>query len=93
MLEHGAFIKAYDPQAGENAKLIFKNSIIYSKSSYEALENADALILLTEWNEFLKPDFERIKTALKDRVIFDGRNQYNRLQLKDFGLNYICIGS
>ncbi len=93
LLEHGAFIKAYDPQAGENAKLIFKNSIIYSKSSYEALENADALILLTEWNEFLKPDFERIKTALKDRVIFDGRNQYNRLQLKDFGLNYICIGS
>ena len=93
LLEHGAKIKAYDPQAISLAKNIFKDSIIYADSAYSAIENTDALILLTEWNEFRHPDFELIKNSIKDNVIFDGRNQYNPLKLKELDINYICIGS
>ena len=91
LLEHGAKINAYDPQAITTAKNIFKDTITYATSSYSALENADALILLTEWNEFRRPDFEKIKENIKDLVIFDGRNQYNREKLTNLGLKYICI--
>ncbi len=87
--EHGAIIRAYDPQAMENAKKIFGNSVQYASSSYNALENADALLLLTEWNEFRHPDFEKINNMLKDKVIFDGRNQYNTAKLNALGLKYI----
>ena len=91
LIEQGAKIKCYDPQAMENAKSIFKDKIEYSKSSYQTLENADALILLTEWNEFRNPDFETIKLKLKDKVIFDGRNQYNQKTLQKIGINYVNI--
>ena len=93
LLEHGAKIKAYDPQAMPLAKNIFKDAIIYADSAYSAIENTDALILLTEWNEFRHPDFEQIKKSIKDNIIFDGRNQYNPLKLKELDINYICIGS
>ena len=93
LLMQGAIIQAYDPQAMENAKAIFGNKIKYADSAYKALKSADALILLTEWNEFRHPDMEQIKNHLKDKVIFDGRNQYNSSLLKEFGLNYIRIGS
>ena len=92
-IEHGAKINAYDPQAINTAKDIFQESINYANSSYSALKNADALILLTEWNEFRHHDFDKIKNEIKDKVIFDGRNQYNREKLGILGLNYICIGS
>ncbi len=91
LIEYGAEIRAYDPQAMNNAKNIFGTKIEYMNSSYQTLENCNALILLTEWNEFRNPDFELIKSKLKDRVIFDGRNQYNRNNLKNIGLNYINI--
>lgn len=91
LIEHGAKINAYDPQAMDVAKNIFKESVNYTNSSYSALNGADALILLTEWNEFRRPDFEKIKENLKDLVIFDGRNQYSKEKLADLGIKYICI--
>ncbi len=91
LLEHGAKIQAYDPQAMETARSIFDNAIEYSNSSYDAVNNADALVILTEWNEFRKPDFDKIKSNLKDFVIFDGRNIFNRKSVEDFGIKYINI--
>ncbi|MCD8025347.1 MAG: UDP-glucose/GDP-mannose dehydrogenase family protein [Candidatus Gastranaerophilales bacterium] len=92
LLSLGAFVNAYDPKAIDNAGEIFGNKINYAKDSYGALENADAMLLLTEWNEFRRPDFEKIKFLLKKPVIFDGRNQYDSKRLKEAGFNYICIG-
>ena len=91
LLSYGAKVQAYDPQAMQTAKELFGETIVYSNSSYDAVENADALILLTEWNEFRRPDFEKIKSKLNDSVIFDGRNQFERKKLAGFGLDYICI--
>lgn len=88
----GATISAFDPKAMETAKKIFGNKISYSNSPYEALKNADALILATEWNEFQNPDFEIIKSSLNEPVIFDGRNQYNEDMLKEKGFEYHCVG-
>ena len=88
LLKHGAKIKAYDPKAMQVARYYFNNSIVYSKNSYEALEGANALILLTEWNEFRRPDFDRIKSLLKTPVIFDGRNLYDAKKLSD--KNFAC---
>ena len=68
LLKRGAKINAYDPKAKNSAKKIFKNKIRYSKKSYDALENADALLILTEWNEFRRPDFEKIKLAIKKPI-------------------------
>ena len=93
LLEKGAVIKAYDPKATEGAKKIFKDRIEYMPSSYSAVEGTDALLLLTEWNEFRRPDFERIKNSMKNPVIFDGRNQYDEKWLKQFGIKYYRMGS
>ncbi len=93
LLSHGAKVKAYDPKAAENAKKIFKDNIVYSSSAYNALENSDALILLTEWNEFRHLDIEKFKSLVKDLTIFDGRNQYNAVKLKESGINYINFGA
>ncbi|WP_020003377.1 UDP-glucose dehydrogenase family protein [Brachyspira innocens] len=92
LLEKGAIIKAYDPKAMETAKIVFGDRIIYASSSYDTLENTDALLLLTEWNEFRRPDFNRVRDMLKDKVIFDGRNIYDRSMLEERGLKYIRIG-
>ena len=92
LLERGAKVQAYDPKAMELAYSIFGDKISYAKNSYSALENADALLLLTEWNEFRRPDFDKIKQYLKQPVIFDGRNQYNPKRLAERGFEYICIG-
>ena len=92
LLNFGAKIKAYDPKATEEARKIFGDEISYESGSYQALDGADALILLTEWNEFRRPDFDRIKKLLKTPVIFDGRNQYEPKRIKERGFDYICIG-
>lgn len=92
LLERGAKIQAYDPKAFDCAKMIFGDKITYAKSSYDALNNADALLLLTEWNEFRRPDFDRIKDLLKTPIIFDGRNQYDAKRLIERGFEYTCIG-
>ncbi len=92
LLEMGAKIKCYDPKAIDLAKRIFKEKIEYCNSSYSAIENADAMLLMTEWNEFRRPDFEKIKTLLKQPVIFDGRNQYNAERLNEQGFELYQIG-
>ncbi len=92
LLERGARVQAYDPKAFDCARFYFKDSIEYCASAYSALENADALLLLTEWNEFRRPDFERIKASLKSPVIFDGRNQYDGNRLLERGFEYYQIG-
>lgn len=92
LLEKGAKIQAFDPKAFENAKAYFADKIVYAKSSYSALENSDCLLLLTEWNEFRRPDFDKIKSLMKTPVIFDGRNQYNGRQLIEKGFEYYRIG-
>ena len=90
LLSLGAQINAYDPKAMDSAKQIFGDKIVYLNNAYDALKEADALILLTEWNEFRNPDFVKIKTLLKTPVIFDGRNQYNSFSLE--GFEYFQIG-
>lgn len=92
LLKRGARISAYDPKAIEEAKFYFQNRITYAKNSYDALTNCDCMLLLTEWNEFRRPDFDKIKTLLKSPVIFDGRNQYNAERLKEKGFEYYQIG-
>lgn len=92
LLELGANICAYDPKAIETAKKIFAGNITYAKNSYDALKGADALLLLTEWNEFRRPDFDKIKSLLKTPVIIDGRNQYDKRRLTEKGFDYTCIG-
>lgn len=92
LLEFGAKIQAYDPKGFEQAKTYFQDKITYAQNSYEAIENADCMLLLTEWNEFRRPDFDRIKTLMKTPIIFDGRNQYDNERLKQRGFEYHCIG-
>ena len=77
----------------ESASHIFKNgAVTFGKNQYDVLEEADALILLTEWLSFREPDFERMKSLMNAPVIFDGRNQYNPKTLARLGFTYICIG-
>ena len=92
LLEKGAKIQAYDPKAADSAKFYFADRITYAKNSYDALENADALLLLTEWNEFRRPDFDRIKSSLNEPLIFDGRNQYDKKRMIERGFTYYSIG-
>ena len=92
LLEAGAKVQSYDPKAIDTAKSIFRNKIEYCKNAYDAVIGADALLLVTEWNEFRRPDFDKIKSLLKNPVIFDGRNQYNAPRLLEKGFTYYQIG-
>ena len=92
LLKMGAGVNVYDPKAMNIAKHIFGEKVTYCQKSYDVLEGADAMLLLTEWNEFRRPNFERIKDLLKEPVIFDGRNQYNGERLRQSCFEYICVG-
>ncbi len=92
LLECGADVQAFDPKAAETAKGIFGNKIKYAKNAYEALEDTDALLLLTEWNEFRRPNFDKLKSLMKTPVIFDGRNQHEKDKMKERGIEYISVG-
>jgi len=95
LVKRGAKIKAFDPKAlneAEEQYLKDVQNIEYVTSKYEVLNNADALVLLTEWKEFRSPDFEEMKLQLKNPVIFDGRNQYNAFNLEEKGFEYVQIG-
>jgi len=92
LLEAGALIEAYDPVAIHEAKKIFADKIKYGEKNYDILNNADALAVITEWNEFREPDFERLKSVMKHPVIFDGRNIYDGKKIKAKGFDYIGIG-
>jgi UDPglucose 6-dehydrogenase len=92
LLAKGAKIQAYDPEAMKVAKGIFGNKISYSAKNYDALKGADALVVVTEWQEFREPDFARMKKLLRTPVIFDGRNIYQRDEMKTLGFAYYSIG-
>ena len=92
LLELGAKVQAYDPKGFEQAKLIWGNKIVYAANSYDALNKADCLLLLTEWNEFRRPDFDKIKELMSTPIIFDGRNQYDGERLIQRGFEYYCVG-
>ena len=95
LTKRGAKIAAYDPKSIKEAKEYYfkeNTNISYANEKYEVVENADALILLTEWKEFRSPDFEKLKTQLKNAVIFDGRNQYNAFNLEEKEFEYFQIG-
>jgi len=95
LVKRGAKIQAHDPKAMEEAKEFYLKdleNVTYVSSKYEALKNADAMILLPEWKEFRSPDFEEINALLKTPVIFDGRNQYNIFNLEEKGFEYYQIG-
>jgi len=92
LLKEYAKVKAYDPEALENAKKYFKKNIFFAKNVYEALKDADALIILTEWDEFREPDFEKIKKLMKQQVIIDGRNIYDPNEMKKLGFKYKGVG-
>jgi UDPglucose 6-dehydrogenase len=92
LLARGAAVKAYDPKAGAAARRLLGDRVTFSARSYDAVEGADALVVVTEWSEFREPDFARIKSLMRTRVIFDGRNLYNPRQLREMGFQYEGIG-
>ncbi|WP_243373913.1 UDP-glucose/GDP-mannose dehydrogenase family protein [Geotalea sp. SG265] len=92
LLELGAKVAAHDPEAINEARKIFGERIIYSNNQYEILKGADALAIVTEWNEYRTPDFDRIKTLLNRPLIFDGRNLYEPSRIKEAGFEYLPIG-
>jgi UDPglucose 6-dehydrogenase len=92
LLAAGASVQVYDPEAMKVAKSIFGSKISYADNSYAALTGADALVIVTEWNEFREPDFARMRKVLRSPIIFDGRNLYNPEQIRAHGFTYISIG-
>ena len=95
LVKRGARINAYDPKAMEEAQHFYLkdlDNVFYFRSKYETLNNADAMILLTEWKEFRSPDFDELKTQLNQPVVFDGRNQYNDQLMTKRGFEYFQIG-
>ncbi len=92
LLERGAHVRAYDPAAAPVAKRIFDGRIALCEKSYDALAGADALAIVTEWNEFREPDFEKMRSLLKSPVVFDGRNIYSPEQMRALGFTYFSIG-
>ncbi|MBX7043007.1 MAG: UDP-glucose/GDP-mannose dehydrogenase family protein [Ignavibacteria bacterium] len=92
LLKEGAVITAFDPEAMENVKKLLGDKIAYVKDHYEALTDADALIIATEWSLFRSPDFGKMESLMKQKVIFDGRNLYDLEHMKELGFYYSSIG-
>ncbi|MGK9368522.1 UDP-glucose dehydrogenase family protein [Melioribacter sp. Ez-97] len=92
LLDSNAKVVAYDPAAMENARFYLGDKPAYAQDQYSALPDADALLILTEWNEFRNPDFDKIKELLKNRLIFDGRNIFDPAKMKELGFTYYSIG-
>jgi UDPglucose 6-dehydrogenase len=92
LLAAGARVQAYDPEAGKVARGLFGTRIHLADKSYDALKGADALAVVTEWNEFREPDFPRMRKLMRSAVIFDGRNIYNPEQMQTHGFAYFSIG-
>jgi UDPglucose 6-dehydrogenase len=92
LLELGARVRAFDPEAMPNTRAIYGDKIHFAESMYAVLEGADCLAILTEWSEFRNPDFDRIKSLLTDPIVFDGRNLYDMELLHEQGFDYQSIG-
>lgn len=92
LLSAGASVIVHDPVALDNAKTHFEDRVGYANTNYQACEEADALVINTEWNEYRQPDFQKLKTLMNGNVIFDGRNLYKPANLKEAGIKYIGVG-
>lgn len=92
LLDAGARIKVYDPEAMTEAMKIFGNKVEYLKDNYEVVKDTDALVVITEWNEFRRPNFEKMRKLMKTPVIFDGRNIYDPDEMRGMGFTYYGIG-
>ncbi len=92
LLKSGAGLTVHDPEAMQNIKKIFGSKINYTKDMYTSLKNADGLIIMTEWNEYRNPDFARMLELMNEKVIFDGRNIYNKHDMLSLGFKYYSIG-
>jgi len=92
LLREGATISVFDPEAMNNVRQVVGNKVTYAESQYDALEGADALIIATEWNEFRTPNFLKIVTSLKNKVIFDGRNLFDIAAIRELGFYYESVG-
>ena len=92
ILSAGATIAAFDPEAMQNVKQLVGDRISFVENQYEALQDADALVIATEWSEFRTPNFDRISSLLRNKVIFDGRNLFDLNKMGDLGYHYVSIG-
>jgi UDPglucose 6-dehydrogenase len=92
LLAEGAVISAYDPEAMNNVKDILGDKIHFAERQYDALIDADALVIATEWSEFRTPDFNNIISLLKNKVIFDGRNLFDLAKMEELGFYYVSVG-
>jgi UDPglucose 6-dehydrogenase len=92
LLDAGATVRAYDPEATKVAKGIFGDRITFTNNNYDALNGANCLAIVTEWNEFRRPDFPRMKALMHEPIVFDGRNLFTPEQMKQHGFTYYSIG-
>jgi UDPglucose 6-dehydrogenase len=92
LVEAGATVSVFDPEAMANVERILGNKVTYAPHQYECLNNADALIIATEWSVFRTPDFDKIKTTLKNSLIFDGRNLFDVARMQELGFHYESVG-
>ena len=92
LIKAGAIVSAYDPEGMNNVRGLIGDKITYAMDEYDALRDADALIIATEWSLFRTPDFDKVSSLLKNKVIFDGRNLYGIDQMKELGYYYTSIG-
>ena len=92
LLALGAIVRAYDPEATETARFVFGDRIMLRDKSYDALTGADALAVVTEWNTFREPDFDKMRERMRSPVVFDGRNIYSPEQMRALGFTYFSIG-
>ena len=92
LLAEGAMVRAYDPEATVTAKRLFGDRIVFCSRSYDALEGADALAVVTEWNTFREPDFKMMRELLRSPVVFDGRNIYSPEHMRALGFTYFSMG-
>ena len=92
LLAAGATVRAYDPEAARAAWRMFDGRIALCEKSYDALSGADALAIITEWNEFREPDFEKMRGLMRSPVVFDGRNIYSPEHMRTLGFTYFSFG-
>jgi UDPglucose 6-dehydrogenase len=92
LLNAGATVQVHDPEAMKIARGLFGSKITYATNNYDALKGADCLAIVTEWNEFRRPDFERMRSLMRAPVIFDGRNLFTPDQMKQSRFTYYSIG-
>lgn len=92
LLQMGATVSVFDPEAMKNVQLIMGDKLAYAENMYTAINNADGLIIATEWSEFRTPDFDQMKSGLKSKIIFDGRNLFEKELMEQEGFEYISIG-